>query len=94
MRPVRSHFLNLSMVDPQGFGVERLEQGQVEQELLFGRLKPVDTGYSCELRCMDGTRQFFSMRLLTGYPTNRDKRMFSRGMSTGSTAHLESEKLR
>ena len=57
MRPVRSHFLNLSIVDPQAFGVERVEQAQIEQELLFGRLKPVSTGYNRELRCMDGTRQ-------------------------------------
>src|SRR5258707_7302166 len=32
MRPVSPHFLNLSMVDPQGFGVERAEQEHVEQE--------------------------------------------------------------
>ena len=56
MRPVRSHFLNLSIVDPQDFSVEQVEQGQVEQELLFGRLKPVKTG-SRELNCMDSTRQ-------------------------------------
>ena len=31
MRPVSSHFLNLSIVDPQEFGVERAEQEQVEQ---------------------------------------------------------------
>ena len=50
MRPVSSHFLNLSIVDPQRFGVE-------EQELLSTRLKPVETGYNRELRCMDGTRR-------------------------------------
>ncbi len=40
MRPVSSHFLNLLTVDPQGFGVERLElveqkrnkQERMEQE--------------------------------------------------------------
>src|SRR5258706_11959766 len=32
MRPVSSHFLNLSIVDPQGFGVERAEQERVERE--------------------------------------------------------------
>ena len=32
MRPVSSHFLNLSMVDPQGFGVERTEQARAERE--------------------------------------------------------------
>ena len=47
--------------------MERMEQGQVEQEqseeeraekeLLFRRLKPVDTGYHRRLHCMDGTCQ-------------------------------------
>ena len=32
MRPVSSHFLNLSIVDPQGPGVERMEQERVERE--------------------------------------------------------------
>ena len=36
---------------------ERVEQERTEQELLFRRLKPVDTGYHRNLRCMDGTRQ-------------------------------------
>jgi len=36
---------------------ERAEQDRVEQELLFRRLKPVETGYHRKLRCMDGTRQ-------------------------------------
>ena len=36
---------------------ERAEQERVEQELVFRRLKPVETSYDCELRCMDGTRQ-------------------------------------
>ena len=36
---------------------ERVEQERVEQEFLFRRLKPVETGYHRELRCMDGTRQ-------------------------------------
>ena len=49
MRPVSSRFLNLLIVDPQEFGVE--------QELLLGRLKPVETGYHRNLRYMDGTRQ-------------------------------------
>ena len=30
-RPVSSHFLNLSIVDPQGFGVERAERERVER---------------------------------------------------------------
>jgi len=112
MRPVSSHFLNLLTVDPQGFGVERLERGRLElveqkrseqermeqernerermerermergrmererveqarveqerveqervereQDFLFRRLKPVETGYHHDLCCMDGTRQ-------------------------------------
>ena len=48
------YILNLSTVDPQGFGAERVEQ---EQELLFRRLMPVKTSYHRNLRCMDGTRQ-------------------------------------
>jgi hypothetical protein len=67
MRPVSPHFLNSSIVDPQGFGVgqvererveqERVEREQAEQEFLFRRLKPVETSYHHDLRCMDGTRQ-------------------------------------
>ncbi len=34
MRPVSSHFLNLLIVDPQGFGVERAERERVERERL------------------------------------------------------------
>src|SRR5258706_14198572 len=71
MRPVSSHFPNPSTVDPQGFGVERVEQGQVEQveeELLFRRLKPVETGYNRELRCMDGTRQSLLNQIIDWVP--------------------------
>src|SRR5258706_646098 len=68
MRPVSSHFFNLSIVDPQGFGVERVEQGREEQELLFGRLKPVETGYNRELRCMDGTRQSLLDQIMDWVP--------------------------
>src|SRR5258706_3133486 len=75
MKPVSSHFLNLSIVDRQGFGVERVEQGRaeqeqgrVEQDLLFGRLKPVETGYNRELRCMDGTRQFLLNQIIDWVP--------------------------
>jgi hypothetical protein len=71
MRPVSSHFLNLSIVDPHAFGVEqaereraerereRTERERVEQERaeLFRRLEPVKTSYHHNLRCMDGTRQ-------------------------------------
>ena len=34
-----------------------MEQGRLEQKLLFKRLKPVSAGYHRDLRCMDGTRQ-------------------------------------
>ena len=36
---------------------ERAEQERAEQEFLFRRLKPAETGYHHDLRCMDGTRQ-------------------------------------
>src|SRR6267154_1199208 len=52
MRQVSSHLINLSIVDPQEFGVER-----VEQELLFKCLMPVKTSYHRNLCCMDGTHQ-------------------------------------
>ena len=32
MTPVSSHFLNLSLVDPQGFAVERTERERVDRE--------------------------------------------------------------
>ncbi len=34
-----------------------VEQERAEQELIFRRLKPVETGYHRKFRCMDGTRQ-------------------------------------
>src|SRR5258706_4948113 len=79
MRPVSAHFPNPSTVDPQGFGVERaeqervereqVEQERVEQRLLFRRLKPVETGYNRELRCMDGTRQSLLNQIVDWVPT-------------------------
>jgi Cdc6-like AAA superfamily ATPase len=36
---------------------EREEQEREERELLLRRLRPVETGYHRDLRCMDGTRQ-------------------------------------
>src|SRR5258706_10079339 len=71
MRPVSSHCLNLSIFDPQGLGVERLErveQRRVEQELLSERLKPVETGYNRELRCMYGTRQSLLNQIIDWVP--------------------------
>ena len=52
MRPVSSRSTKLSIVDPQIFGIER-----AEQYLLLRRLKPAETGYHRDFRCMDGTRQ-------------------------------------
>src|SRR5258706_5209395 len=51
-RPVSSRFLKMLIVDPQGLCVEK-----PEQKLLLKRLKPVETGYHLNLRCMNGTRQ-------------------------------------
>ena len=42
---------------------ERAEQERAEQDLLFRRLKPVETGYHRDLRCMDGTRQSLLNRI-------------------------------
>jgi len=36
---------------------ERAEQEREERELLLRRLKPIDTSYHRDFRCMDGTRQ-------------------------------------
>src|SRR5258706_7635852 len=59
MKPVSSHVLDLSIVEPQGFGVER-----AERELLFRRLKPVSTSYHRKLCCMDSTRQSLLNRIM------------------------------
>ena len=63
----KPYFLNLSIVDPHGFCIERTERDRVEREqaeqeradkeLLLRRLNPVEAGYHRDLRCMDGTRQ-------------------------------------
>ena len=47
---------------------EQVEQERAEQELLFRRLKPVDTGYHRELRCMDGTRQSLLNQIMDWVP--------------------------
>ena len=36
----------------------------MEQDLLFRRLKPVDTGYHQDLRCMEGTRQVLLKKII------------------------------
>src|SRR5258706_2301241 len=61
MGPVSSHFLNLSIVDPQGFGVG-------EQDLLSTRLKPVEAGYHRKFCCMDGTRQSLLNQIMDWVP--------------------------
>ena len=48
-RVVSAHCLNITIVPTQWFCVE--------QELLLGRLKSVETGYHQDLRCMEGTRK-------------------------------------
>src|SRR5258706_15082460 len=47
---------------------ERVKQERVEQELLFRRLKPIETGYNRELRCMDGTRQSLLNQIVDWVP--------------------------
>ena len=42
---------------------------RVEQELLLGRLEPVETDYHENFRCMDGTRQFV-LKQVIGWATN------------------------
>ena len=48
---------------------ERVDQGRVDQKLLSKRLKPVDTGYHRNFRCMDGTRQSL-LNQITDWVTN------------------------
>src|SRR5258706_5733147 len=61
MGPVSSHFLNLSIVDPQGFGVG-------EQDMLSTRIKPVEAGYHRKFCCMDGTRQSLLNQIMDWVP--------------------------
>jgi len=63
-------FYNLSIVDPQGYGVERAEQERVEQKLLLKQLKPVETGYHRGLCCMDGTRQSLLNQIMNWVANN------------------------
>ena len=68
------YFLDLSMIDPYEFCIERAERDRVEREqaeqdradkeLLLRRLKPVEAGYHRDLRCMEGTRQSLLNRLM------------------------------
>jgi len=43
---------------------ERVDRERAEQELLFGRLKPIETGYHRDLCCMDGTRRSLLNQIL------------------------------
>ena len=52
MTQVSTKIFNLAIVYSQWFGVER-----AEEEFLYRRLKPVDTGYHRDLHCMEGTRR-------------------------------------
>jgi len=54
---VHTHCLNPAIGRSHSFSVE--------QALLLGRLKAVETGYSQDLRCMEGTRQFLLAQLMT-----------------------------
>jgi len=47
----------LEQLEQERLEQERLERERLEQDSLFRRLKPVETGYHLDLRCMDGTRQ-------------------------------------
>jgi hypothetical protein len=44
-------------LEPERLEQERVVQERAEQDVLFRRLKPVDTTYDRSLCCMDGTRQ-------------------------------------
>src|SRR5258706_7313679 len=57
MRQVSPQFFNLPIADRQSFGVELAERERMDHEILFRCLKPVETGYHHEFRCMDGTQQ-------------------------------------
>jgi chromosomal replication initiation ATPase DnaA len=56
-RMVSTHGLNLATVHSQRLHVDQGKQDHVEQELLIRWLKPVETGYHQDLRCMAGTRK-------------------------------------
>jgi len=48
---------------------DQTEQDRAEQEILHGRLKPIETSYHQDLRCMDGTRQSFLDQLMAWVTT-------------------------
>ena len=64
-RVVSTHCVNLATEYSQLLPVDQLEQERVEQDLLIRRLKPVDTGYHQDLRCMEGTREDLLKEILT-----------------------------
>ena len=59
---VRKRSLGLVTIHPQSLLVE-------EQDLLFRRLKPVETGYQQGLRCMEGTRKVL-LKKITDWVTS------------------------
>jgi hypothetical protein len=54
---VSTHCLHLATEDSQRLRVDQREQEREEHDLLIRRLKPVETGYHQDRRCMDGTRK-------------------------------------
>ena len=53
---------------------ERAAQERAEQELLYRRLKPVETSYRQDSRCMDGTRQSLLNRITAWVTEGEDQK--------------------
>ena len=81
--------------------IEQAEKERAEQELLLRRLKPVETGYDLDSRCMEGTRQYILNRILdwvaNPHARNDAPRTYwlygSPGIGKTSLAHSICEKL-
>ena len=69
---------------------ERAAEERAEQKLQLKQLKPVDTSYHRDLRCMEGTRQSLLNQSRLGCPRMRARRM--KVTQSGSTAYPESAK--
>jgi len=69
---VSAYCLNSMIVHSQWFLVEKREQERVEQDLLLRRLKPVETGYHRDLRCMEGTRTSFLKEIIDWVTSQSD----------------------
>jgi hypothetical protein len=61
---VSTRGLNLATVHSQQIHVDQRETEHAEQELLIRRLKPVETGYHQDLRCMEGTRKVLLKQIM------------------------------